>query len=105
MLLFSRLELEAEGPPRRAVLLSAVALTPILCLQIVTWVLRILSGFEGEPLQVSAWFDIDVLVSEPTWHFAAAVMMYVIMIAFSLLLLWACSLQFQLWWYWRGRKE
>lgn len=103
MLWYSKAELENEGPPSRKEMLWSVAATPILLFQIIAWSLRIVRGFRGEPLQVSSWFEIDVLRSEPSWHFPAGVVMHLSFITFALFLLWACTLQFQRWLYWRGR--
>ena len=102
MLWHSRSELEEEGRPARKELFWAVAVTPLLLSQIVDWTIRIIQGFQGEPLEISSWFDIYASWSEPTWHFAAGVALYVALIVFALLLLWACTLQFQRWLYWRG---
>ena len=103
MLWHSRSELEAEGRPSRNELFWAVAATPLFLFQIVGWTRRIIDGLHGEPLVISSWFDLYALRSEPTWHFAAGVAMYVIFIAFALVLLWACSLQLQRWLFWRNR--
>lgn len=103
MLWHSRSELEEAGRPARKELFWALAVAPLLIFQTVAWTVRIIRGFQGEPLEISAWFDIYALRSEPTWHFAAGVALYVALIAFALLLLWACALQFQRWLYWWGR--
>lgn len=105
MLWHSGTELENEGPPGRGEMLWAVAAAPLLIFQIVGWSLRILAGLSGEPLLLSDWFDIDAVGSDSFWIFAAGVGMYGLFIAFALLLLWACSLQFQRWAYWRGRAR
>ncbi|WP_409676645.1 hypothetical protein [Blastomonas sp.] len=84
-------------------MLWALAATPLLLFQILSWSKRIIGGFQGEPLQVSRWLELDVLKSDPTWHFTAAVVVYLIFIAFAALLLWACALQFQRWLFWRRR--
>ena len=104
MLLHSQSELEDEGRPSRKELFWAVAATPLLLSQIVSNTIRILHGFQGAPLKISGWFDVYVLRSQSTWHFAAAVGLYVVFIAFALLLLWACTLQFQRWLFWRGKN-
>ena len=103
MLRYSEIELENEGRPSRKELLWAVAATPLLIVQVIGWSLRLIRGFRGQPLEISSWFDIYVSRSEPSWHFAAGVAMYVVFLAFALLLLWACTLQFQRWLYWRHR--
>lgn len=103
MLWHSKSELEEEGRPARKELFWAAAATPLLLFQAVAWISRVIRGFQGEPLEISGWFDIHALRSEPTWHFAAGVGLYLALIAFALLLLWACTLQFQRWLYWRGR--
>ena len=104
MFLHSRSELEVEGRSSRKELFWAAAISPLLLFQIVGWTLRIIRGFQGEPLEISSWFDLYALRSEPTWHFAGGVAMYLIFIAFALVLLWACSLQFQRWLFWRSRS-
>ena len=103
MLLHSRSELEAEGPPSRKELFWAAAATPLLLFQIIIWSKRVIDGFRGQPLQLSIFFEIEALKSDPNWHFAVVVGIYIVCIAFAALLLWACTLQFQRWLFWRGR--
>ena len=103
MLWHSETELEYEGRPSRKEMFWAVAATPLFIFQVIAWSLRIIRGFDGQPLVISSLFNIYASRSEPSWHFAAGVMMYVIFIAFALLLLWASALQFQRWLYWRHR--
>lgn len=104
MLWHSKTELENEGPPSRKELLWAILVTPLLLFQIISWSYRIIGGFNGEPLQISSWFEVDVLQSGSSWHFTAGVAMYLVFIAFALLLLWACALQFQRWLHWRRKR-
>ena len=104
MIFNSRSELEEQGPPERKELLWAMAATPLLLLQIISWSLRIARGFAGEMLIISSYFEIRALRSDASWHFAAGVAMYGLFIAFALLLLWACSLQFQRWFHWKHRR-
>jgi hypothetical protein len=104
MVWHSRSELEEEGPPTRKELFWAIAVTPLLLFQIVGWSVRIGRGLTGETLTISRVFEIYALRSDSSWLFAAGVVMYVIFIAFALLLLWACSLQFQRWYHWKYRR-
>ena len=104
MIWHSRIELEREGSPSRKELLWALTATPLLLAQIVVWSLRIIRGFDGEPLIVSSLFEIDFIRAEPSWHFAAGVAMYIACIAIAVVLLWACTLQFQRWAYWRRKR-
>lgn len=104
MIWHSRSELEEEGPPSRKELFWAIAATPLLLFQIFSWSHRIVRGFSGEPLVISRLFEISALRLDASWHFAAGIAMYVIFIAFALLLLWACSLQFQRWSHWKHRR-
>lgn len=102
MLWRSKAELEKEGRPSLNEIFWALAATPLLLFQIVGCGVRIFRGLRGEPLQVSSWFEIDVFLSDPSWSFAGGVTMYMIFIAFWLLLLWVCVLQIQRWLYWRS---
>ena len=103
MIWHSKSELESEGRPNRKEIFYAIAATPILLTQIIAWTCRIFRGFQGDALTVSSVLEIEVLKSEPTWHFAAAIAMYLTLIVIALLLLGACTLQFQRWLFWRRR--
>jgi len=103
MLLYPQAELEEEGPPSRKEMFWALAAIPVLLLQITVWSLRVIRGFRGEPLQLSSSLGIEVRPTDPSWHFAAGVALYLVAIVFALLMLWVCAVQFQRWSYWRGR--
>src|SRR5688500_15028825 len=105
MLWLSKADLEEEGPPSRKEMFWALAATPLLLLQIIAWSWRLFQGLRGEPLPISNWRGIEVLRTGSSWHFAAGVALYLVLIAVALLLLWACALQFQCWSYWRGRAR
>ena len=102
----SKAELEDEGPPSRKEMFWAVAITPLLLFQISAWSVRVFRAFGGEPLSITRWLGkIDVSRTGPSWQFAAGILLYLVLIAFALFLLWACTLQFQRWSYWRGRAR
>lgn len=103
MLWHTKSELQEEGPPTRKDMFWATLAIPLLIFQIVSWSSRIIGGFQGKPLKISSFFEIDVSASDPTWQFAAAVTMYFVFIAFAILILYGCTLQFQRWLFWQNR--
>lgn len=83
----------------------AVALIPILIAQIASTIKRIVIGFEGHPFQVSIFIPLEVSRSASSWHFAAVIAIYAVLIAFGTIILWACALQLQRWVFWRRRSK
>ena len=96
-------ELLHEGrPPRREMFWVVVAL-PLLLTQASVTVYRLFSALSGEELLISGWFDISVSPASPWWHYAGGLLFHTVILLFLLALLWACGLQIQRWWFWRGR--
>lgn len=103
MIWLTKSDLEIEGPPSRKDLFWALAATPIFILQIVSVIRRIMRSFDSEPLRLTRYINLEVLASEPTVDFAAAVALYSMILIFSSFLLWGCGLQLQRWFFWRTR--
>jgi bacteriorhodopsin len=100
----SQSKLRALGRPHRKELFVAVALTPLLLLQIVTWTTRVVRGLQGEPLVISVLFGHDITASGPSWQLFGGMALYGVVIAIALLLLRACARQLQRWLFWRKRN-
>ena len=103
MIWLTKSDLEDEGPPSRKDLFWTLAAAPLFILQIASVIRRIMRSFDGEPLRFSRYVDLEMLASEPTLDFAAAVALYSMILIWSSFLLWACGLQLQRWFFWRTR--
>jgi hypothetical protein len=97
-------EMLEDGRPTRREMIWTILATLIVILQIGANINRIIDWLSGGPLFVSNLIGITIVQSDPWSHIAGAVAFHIVLFCSLGLILWACLLQYQRWWFWRNRS-